>query len=130
MEELVCVVVQKLKMMPKTDRFPIVMECKIEKRLNYIQLTNLLQWQRQSIQWKTQQVSNSHIVHKGLSIFEPFNPNRESTTPMIEPELIPGVLEAGWKRRSRQSARHVVSRSRPSALTQLQAKLGHILKVS
>ena len=46
----------------------------------------------------------------------------------MNPAEIPGVLEAGWKPPDRRSQR-VEGQMRPSALSDLQAKLGAVLKV-
>jgi len=75
-----------------------LMECKINRRVNYLDLHGMVAAQREAVFARIKQVSNTHAVFPGLS-FE----GREGRP--FDISEIPGVLEAGWRaRRARDAA--------------------------
>jgi histone acetyltransferase len=96
-----------------------LMECKINQQVDYLNLPSIIAEQRECVFEKIKEISQSHVVHEGLSHFSDNN-----RTPM-DPRDIPGVLEAGW--RPQRSARaHDTQIAVHSS--DLQAQLGFVLK--
>jgi histone acetyltransferase len=101
-----------------------LMECKINQNVNYLDIRKTIAMQREVVYQKIKQISNSHAVYPGLPCFS------EGVT-SIPLEEIKGVKEAGWKPPARQSSskRYQVDAAvQRSPLTELQAKLGAVLK--
>ncbi|KAG6594385.1 Histone acetyltransferase GCN5, partial [Cucurbita argyrosperma subsp. sororia] len=71
----------------------ILMECKIDPKLPYTDLSTMIRRQRQAIDEKIRELSNCHIVYPGLDLQkkEPGVPKRS-----VKVEEIPGLKEAGW----------------------------------
>ncbi|KAK7824300.1 histone acetyltransferase gcn5 [Quercus suber] len=71
----------------------ILMECKIDPKLPYTDLSTMIRRQRQAIDEKIRELSNCHIVHSGI-VFE----KKEAGIPkkIIKVEDIPGLRDAGW----------------------------------
>ncbi|XP_031743544.1 histone acetyltransferase GCN5 isoform X2 [Cucumis sativus] len=70
----------------------ILMECKIDPKLPYTDLSSMIRRQRQAIDEKIRELSNCHIVYPGLDL------QKEAGVPKrpIKVEEIPGLKEAGW----------------------------------
>ena len=109
-----------------------LMECRINPKINYLDVPGMLKAQKDAVLEHVKTISNSHIVYGGIAAFH------EGVT-SVPIESIAGVLEAGWRPcLSRKSGRlagcvgsesGVVSgQSRPSPLADLQARLHAILK--
>ncbi|XP_058086764.1 histone acetyltransferase GCN5 isoform X2 [Magnolia sinica] len=71
----------------------ILMECKIDPKLPYIDLSTMIRRQRQAIDEKIRELSNCHIVYPGIDFQK-----KEAGIPRksIKVEDIPGLREAGW----------------------------------
>ncbi|CBI17923.3 unnamed protein product, partial [Vitis vinifera] len=71
----------------------ILMECKIDPKLPYTDLSTMIRRQRQAIDEKIRQLSNCHIVYTGID----FQKNEVGIPRrIIKVEEIPGLKEAGW----------------------------------
>ncbi|KAH7665726.1 Histone acetyltransferase protein [Dioscorea alata] len=71
----------------------ILMECKIDPKLPYTDLSTMIRRQRQAIDEKIRELSNCHIVYPGIDFQK-----KEAGIPRksIKVEDIPGLREAGW----------------------------------
>ncbi|PWA77834.1 histone acetyltransferase of the GNAT family 1 [Artemisia annua] len=71
----------------------ILMECKIDPKLPYTDLSTMIHRQRQAIDEKIRELSNCHIVYPGIDFQK-----KESGIPkrVCKLEDIPGLREAGW----------------------------------
>ncbi|KAJ6773801.1 hypothetical protein OIU79_017287 [Salix purpurea] len=71
----------------------ILMECKIDQKLPYTDLSTMIRRQRQAIDEKIRELSNCHIVYPGIDFQK-----KEAGVPkkIIKVEDIPGLREAGW----------------------------------
>ncbi|XP_009786542.1 histone acetyltransferase GCN5 isoform X1 [Nicotiana sylvestris] len=71
----------------------ILMECKIDPKLPYTDLSTMIRRQRQAIDEKIRELSNCHIVYQGIDFQK-----KEAGIPKkaIKVEDIPGLKEAGW----------------------------------
>eukprot|EP01027_Heterolobosea_sp_BB2_P010303 GEZU01015136.1.p1 GENE.GEZU01015136.1~~GEZU01015136.1.p1 ORF type:complete len:694 (-),score=154.12 GEZU01015136.1:260-2341(-) len=69
-----------------------LMECIVHHRVNYVDVPGMIKLQRKAVYEKLKQVSNSHIIYKGLDVFKGFQPGQK----VLEIEDIPGVKEAGY----------------------------------
>ncbi|WVZ58996.1 hypothetical protein U9M48_009206 [Paspalum notatum var. saurae] len=71
----------------------ILMECKIDPKLPYVDLATMIRRQRQAIDEKIRELSNCHIVYSGIDFQK-----KEAGIPrrLMKPEDIPGLREAGW----------------------------------
>ncbi|KAD6120038.1 hypothetical protein E3N88_11378 [Mikania micrantha] len=71
----------------------ILMECKIDPKLPYTDLSTMIHRQRQAIDEKIRELSNCHIVYPGIDFQK-----KEAGIPkrMCKLEDIPGLREAGW----------------------------------
>ncbi|KAK1373073.1 Histone acetyltransferase [Heracleum sosnowskyi] len=71
----------------------ILMECKIDPKLPYTDLSTMIRRQRQAIDEKIRELSNCHIVYTGIDFQK-----KEAGVPkkLIKVGDIPGLREAGW----------------------------------
>lgn len=71
----------------------ILMECRIDQKLPYVDLATMIRRQRQAIDEKIRELSNCHIVYSGIDFQK-----KEAGIPrrLMKPEDIPGLREAGW----------------------------------
>ncbi|XP_057517580.1 histone acetyltransferase GCN5 [Amaranthus tricolor] len=71
----------------------ILMECKIDPKLPYTDLSTMIRCQRKAIDGKIRELSNCHTVYTGI-VFE----KKEAGIPrrVIKVEDIPGLRDAGW----------------------------------
>ncbi|XP_015891394.1 histone acetyltransferase GCN5 isoform X2 [Ziziphus jujuba] len=71
----------------------ILMECKIDPKLPYVDLSTMIRRQRRAIDEKIRELSNCHIVYPGIDFQK-----KEAGIPkkLIKVEDIPGLREAGW----------------------------------
>ncbi|KVH94344.1 Acyl-CoA N-acyltransferase [Cynara cardunculus var. scolymus] len=71
----------------------ILMECKIDPKLPYTDLSTMIHRQRQAIDEKIRELSNCHIVYPGIDFQK-----KEAGIPkrILKLEDIPGFREAGW----------------------------------
>uniref|UniRef100_A0A2P2LYF5 histone acetyltransferase n=1 Tax=Rhizophora mucronata TaxID=61149 RepID=A0A2P2LYF5_RHIMU len=71
----------------------ILMECKIDPKLPYTDLSIMIHRQRQAIDEKIKELSNCHIVYPGIDFQK-----KEAGIPRkgVKVEDIPGLREAGW----------------------------------
>ncbi|OAY61605.1 hypothetical protein MANES_01G202300v8 [Manihot esculenta] len=71
----------------------ILMECKIDPKLPYTDLSTMIHRQRQAIDEKIRELSNCHIVYTGIDFQK-----KEAGIPkkILKVEDIPGLREAGW----------------------------------
>ncbi|XP_061360996.1 histone acetyltransferase GCN5-like [Gastrolobium bilobum] len=69
----------------------ILMECKIDPKLPYTELSPMFRRQRQAIDEKIRELSNCHIVYTGIDFQK-----KEAGIPKKIIEDIPGLREAGW----------------------------------
>jgi len=68
-----------------------LMECRINQKVNYLDVRKMIQQQREAVYEKIKGISNSHQVYAPLACF------KNGTATSIEIGDIPGVKEAGWK---------------------------------
>lgn len=66
-----------------------LMECRINRRVNYLDVPSMVTAQREAVFARIKQVSNTHAIFPGLTFGRDKRPYRI--------EDIPGVLEAGWR---------------------------------
>lgn len=129
------------------------MECCINQQVDYLNLGTLIKKQRAAVMDEIHQISNSHVVYKGLEMFrnlpkkdpttitnnsnDPNAPTQPTPAPapptalLINIADIPGVKEAGWTpQRVSTAPLAATTRTALSAggFTDLHAKLGAILK--
>lgn len=71
----------------------ILMECKMDPKLPYTDLSTMIRKQRQAIDGKIRELSNCHIIHPGIDFQK-----KEAGIPkrIIKIKDIPGLREAGW----------------------------------
>ncbi|XP_027178603.1 histone acetyltransferase GCN5-like isoform X1 [Coffea eugenioides] len=71
----------------------ILMECKIDPKLPYTDLSTMIRRQRKAIDEKIRELSNCHIVYKAIDFQK-----KEAGIPKkaIKVEDIPGLRDAGW----------------------------------
>ncbi|KAL2510753.1 Histone acetyltransferase GCN5 [Abeliophyllum distichum] len=72
----------------------ILMECKIDPKLPYTDLSTMIQRQRQAIDEKIRELSNCHIVYPGIDFQK-----KEAGIPKKNRQsrgIFPGLREAGW----------------------------------
>ncbi|KAI3993158.1 hypothetical protein MKX01_009901 [Papaver californicum] len=71
----------------------ILMECRIDPKLPYTDLSTMIRQQRQAIDEKIRELSNCHIVYPGIDFQK-----KEAGIPkkIVKVEDIPGLREAGW----------------------------------
>ncbi|XAR58592.1 Histone acetyltransferase [Bertholletia excelsa] len=71
----------------------ILMECKIDPKLPYTDLSTMIRRQRQAIDEKIKELSNCHVVHNGINFQK-----KEAGIPkkVIKLEDIDGLRGAGW----------------------------------
>ncbi|KAE9621923.1 putative histone acetyltransferase chromatin remodeler Bromodomain family [Lupinus albus] len=69
----------------------ILMECKIDPKLPYTDLSTMIRRQRQAIDEKIRELSNCHIVYPGIDFQK-----KEAGIPKKIIKDIPGLREAGW----------------------------------
>ncbi|WJX84305.1 DeSI-like protein hag1 [Trifolium repens] len=69
----------------------ILMECKIDPKLPYTDLSTMIRRQRQAIDEKIRELSNCHIVYTGIDYQK-----KEAGIPKKIIDDIPGLREAGW----------------------------------
>ncbi|XP_022857025.1 histone acetyltransferase GCN5-like [Olea europaea var. sylvestris] len=71
----------------------ILMECKIDPKLPYTDLSTMIRCQRQAIDEKIKELSNCHIVYPGIDFQK-----KEAGVPKLSIKVddIPGLREAGW----------------------------------
>ncbi|CAL4941814.1 unnamed protein product [Urochloa decumbens] len=80
----------------------ILMECKIDPKLPYVDLATMIRRQRQAIDEKIRELSNCHIVYSGIDFqkrdLAGKTARKEAGIPrrLMKPEDIPGLREAGW----------------------------------
>ncbi|TVU31063.1 hypothetical protein EJB05_22730 [Eragrostis curvula] len=70
----------------------ILMECKIDPKMPYVDLATMIRRQRQAIDEKIRELSNCHIVYPGID----FQKKEGIPRRLMKPEDIPGLREAGW----------------------------------
>ncbi|GAB5362393.1 hypothetical protein AAMO2058_000792900 [Amorphochlora amoebiformis] len=96
-----------------------LMECRINKKANYLDIPGMMQAQRNAVYQKIHSISNSHAIFDGLTCFK-------NGQKLIAIKDINGVIEAGWKPPKDHGS--VKASSWPTASQYLQAKLYAILK--
>ncbi|CAL0326874.1 unnamed protein product [Lupinus luteus] len=103
----------------------ILMECKIDPKLPYTDLSTMIRRQRQAIDEKIRELSNCHIVHPGIDFQK-----REAGIPKKIIKDIPGLTgEAGWTSdqwghsRFRTSSASTDSAANPKHLTAFMRSL-------
>ncbi|XP_078436762.1 histone acetyltransferase of the GNAT family 1 isoform X2 [Wolffia australiana] len=71
----------------------LLMECKIDPKLPFIDISTMIRRQRQAIDDKIRELSNCHIIYPGIDFQK-----KEAGIPrqQIKVEDIPGLREAGW----------------------------------
>ncbi|XP_010520631.1 PREDICTED: histone acetyltransferase GCN5 isoform X2 [Tarenaya hassleriana] len=71
----------------------VLMECKIDPKLPYTDLSSMIRQQRQAIDERIRELSNCQIVYPGIDFQK-----KEAGIPgkIIKVEDIPGLREAGW----------------------------------
>ncbi|KAK9704941.1 hypothetical protein RND81_07G021600 [Saponaria officinalis] len=69
----------------------ILMECKIDPKLPYTNLSAMIHRQRQAIDEKIRELSNCHTVYPGIDFQK-----KEAGAKKVKVDDIPGLREAGW----------------------------------
>ncbi|RVW54680.1 Histone acetyltransferase GCN5 [Vitis vinifera] len=102
----------------------ILMECKIDPKLPYTDLSTMIRRQRQAIDEKIRQLSNCHIVYTGIDfqklvLTQKLFIQNEVGIPrrIIKVEEIPGLKEAGWTPDQYGHSRFRTTRSRKASMT-------------
>ncbi|XP_077248044.1 histone acetyltransferase of the GNAT family 1 [Tasmannia lanceolata] len=96
----------------------ILMECKIDPKLPYTDLSTLIRRQRQAIDEKIRELSNCHIVYPGIDFQK-----KEAGIPrkIIKVEDIPGLREAGWTSDQWGHSRVRMTNASPDSVTYRQS---------
>jgi len=94
-----------------------LMECKINSRVNYLDIPGTIAAQREAVYARIKQISNTHSVYPGLDF---------SRRKSYSIEEIPGVLEAGWTSPKKKVKTEEPQRS--PELIELQARLAAVLR--
>ncbi|GAA5901983.1 hypothetical protein JCM6882_000159 [Rhodosporidiobolus microsporus] len=68
-----------------------IMHCSMLPRVNYLEVAALLARQKEVILARIRQLSQSHIVHSGLTFF-----SNHPAGAKIDPAQVPGLKESGW----------------------------------
>ncbi|BGP17158.1 hypothetical protein JCM10213_006047 [Rhodosporidiobolus nylandii] len=68
-----------------------IMHCAMLPRVKYLDVANTLAKQKEVILAKIRQLSQSHVVHRGLQFFATAPPGSK-----IDPSMVPGLKESGW----------------------------------
>lgn len=68
-----------------------LMECRINQKVNYLDVRQMIQQQREAVNEKIKGISNSHIIYPSLACF------KNGTAKSIDIGDIPGVKLAGWQ---------------------------------
>jgi len=66
-----------------------LMQCSMIPKVDYLHLYDIIDIQKEEVLKKIKKMTKSHIVYPGLTCFN-------DKVKSIEPEKIPGLLEAGW----------------------------------
>ncbi|KAJ8443493.1 hypothetical protein Cgig2_016976 [Carnegiea gigantea] len=90
---------EKVKLSGTAERYikeydgGILMECKIDPKLPYTDLSTMIHRQRQAIDEKIRELSNCHTIYPGIDFQK-----KEAGIPkkVIKVDDIPGLREAGW----------------------------------
>jgi histone acetyltransferase len=101
-----------------------LMECRINHKVNYLDIPGMIKNQREAVYEKIKKISNSHSIFPGYD----FGGHDGIERRKMNIEDIKGVKEAGWKPPTRQSMRGQTDTRASPQLTELQAKLGAVLK--
>ncbi|XP_019444473.1 PREDICTED: histone acetyltransferase GCN5-like [Lupinus angustifolius] len=102
----------------------ILMECQIDPKLPYTDLSTMIRRQRQAIDEKIRELSNCHIVYPGIDFQK-----KEAGIPKKIIKDIPGLREAGWTSdqwghsRFRTSSASTDSAANPKHLTAFMRSL-------
>lgn len=99
-----------------------LMECRINPKVNYLDVAGMIKAQREAVYEKIKRISKSHAVYPGIAAFESVDVGKEVSIPI---EAIPGVKEAGWQPSMLQDGK---GDQRRQGLVDLQARLGAVLK--
>lgn len=70
----------------------ILMECRMDPKLPYTDLSSMIRRQRQAIDEKIRELSNCHIVYPGID----FQKKEAGVPKRVIRDDIPGLREAGW----------------------------------
>jgi len=68
-----------------------LMQCAMLPNVDYLRARETLQEQKEAIMGKIRQLSQSHVIHQGLSVFRNAPPGFK-----IDPKDVPGLRESGW----------------------------------
>ncbi|XP_006460787.1 hypothetical protein AGABI2DRAFT_70461 [Agaricus bisporus var. bisporus H97] len=71
-----------------------IMQCKLLRKVDYLNKPALLARQKEAILSRIKQMSRSHIIYPGLPQFQPGQPERT----FVDPRDVPGLRETGWSR--------------------------------
>ncbi|XP_031487712.1 histone acetyltransferase GCN5 [Nymphaea colorata] len=95
-----------------------LMECKIDPKLPYTDLSAMIRRQRQAIDEKIRELSNCHIVYPGIDFQK-----KEAGIPRKVPKVedIPGLKEAGWTPDQWGHSRFRVTNAAPDSVTYRQS---------
>ncbi|CAN6441148.1 unnamed protein product [Victoria cruziana] len=96
----------------------ILMECKIDPKLPYTDLSVMIRRQRQAIDEKIRELSNCHIVYPGIDFQK-----KEAGIPRKVPKVedIPGLKEAGWTPDQWGHSRFRVTNAAPDSVAYRQS---------
>ncbi|KAK4702892.1 histone acetyltransferase, partial [Phenoliferia sp. Uapishka_3] len=68
-----------------------IMHCSMLERIEYLKVGSILAQQKEVILEEIRLQSQSHVVHRGLDLFNSLPPDTS-----LDPSLIPGLTESGW----------------------------------
>eukprot|EP00808_Paulinella_micropora_P002621 g37835.t1 len=100
-----------------------LMECKINKKVDYLDVPGMIKEQRECLKGEIRKISNSHVTYPGFDQSVKTEYWQEGKA--IPIEQIKGVVEAGWDPATQPLSQ---KSGRPTPLTDLQANCGFIWK--
>ena len=69
-----------------------IMQCTLLDKVDYLDVASTVAVQREAILEKIRQMSKSHVIHEGLPLFQPGQPDGVT----VDPKDVPGLRESGW----------------------------------
>ena len=69
-----------------------IMQCTLLDKVDYLDVASTIAVQREAILEKIRQMSKSHVIHEGLPLFQPGQPDGVT----VDPKDVPGLRESGW----------------------------------
>eukprot|EP01104_Vermistella_antarctica_P015114 TRINITY_DN4895_c0_g2_i1.p1 TRINITY_DN4895_c0_g2~~TRINITY_DN4895_c0_g2_i1.p1 ORF type:complete len:1118 (+),score=320.55 TRINITY_DN4895_c0_g2_i1:280-3633(+) len=76
-----------------------LMECIVDPKVHHLDIPNMVRRQRDAMQKKIREVSNSHVRHAKLAWFSDQKQLPAKDRKIIAPSMVPGLVEAGYTKK-------------------------------